>query len=147
MALKRYGTSDFAASTALAGAETFNVVDSGTDKYATVEMIRDVPQNSQSGAYTLVATDAGKHIFHPSADVTGRTWTIPANSTVPFRIGTQVTFINQASAGTITIAITTDTMRLSPGGTTGSRTLAANGIATATKVTATEWIISGSGLT
>lgn len=48
---------------------------------------------------------------------------------------------------TLTIAITTDTMRLSPGGTTGSRTLAANGIATAIKITATEWIISGSGLT
>jgi hypothetical protein len=38
-------------------------------------------------------------------------------------------------------------MVLSPGGTTGSRTLAQFGRATASKVTATRWVISGSGLT
>jgi hypothetical protein len=108
---------------------------------------RNIPQNSQSAAYTLVASDSGKHIFHPSADTTARTYTIPANSSVAYPIGTAVTFINQNAAGVITIAITTDTMRLSPAGTTGSRTLAANGVATAIKITSTEWIISGSGLT
>jgi hypothetical protein len=36
---------------------------------------------------------------------------------------------------------------LAGAGTTGSRTLAANGIATAMKVTTTEWIINGTGLT
>jgi hypothetical protein len=106
-----------------------------------------VPQNSQSAAYTLVLDDAGKHIFHPSADTTARTWTIPANSSVAFPIGTAITFVNQNGAGVITIAITTDTMRLAGAGTTGSRTLAANGIATALKVTSTEWIISGTNLT
>jgi hypothetical protein len=106
-----------------------------------------IPQNSQSAAYTLVAADAGKHILHPSADTTARTFTIPANGSVPFPIGTAITFINQNGAGVVTIAITTDTMRLSPAGTTGSRTLAANGSATAIKITSTEWIISGSGLT
>jgi hypothetical protein len=108
---------------------------------------RTIPQNSQSAAYTLVLADSGKHIFHPSADTTARTFTIPANSSVAFPIGTAVTFINQNGAGVITIAITTDTMRLSPDGTTGSRTLAANGSATCIKVTSTEWLISGSGLT
>ena len=107
----------------------------------------NIPQNSQSTAYTLVAADSGKHILHPSADTTARTWTIPANSSVPFPIGTAVTFINQNGAGVITIAITSDTMRLAGAGTTGNRTLAANGIATAIKVTSTEWIISGTGLT
>ena len=107
----------------------------------------NIPQNSQSAAYTLVAADSGKHILHPSADTTARTFTIPANSSVPFPIGTAITFVNQNGAGVVTIAITTDTMRLSPAGTTGSRTLAANGVATAIKITATEWIISGSGLT
>lgn len=107
----------------------------------------NIPQNSQSAAYTLVLADSGKQIFHPSADTTARTWTIPANSSVAFPVGTGITFINQNSAGTITIAITTDTMRLAGTGTTGSRTLAANGIATAIKVTSTEWIISGTGLT
>lgn len=106
-----------------------------------------IPQNSQSSAYTLVIGDAGKHIFHPSADTTARIWTIPANSSVAFAIGDAVSFVNQNAAGVITIAITTDTMRLAGAGTTGSRTLAANGMATALKVTSTEWIISGTGLT
>jgi hypothetical protein len=104
-------------------------------------------QNSQSADYTLTIDDAGKQIFHPSADTSARTFTIPANGTVAFAVGTAVTFINQNGAGTITIAITTDTMRLAGDGTTGSRTLAANGIATAVKVTSTEWLISGTGLT
>ena len=106
-----------------------------------------IPQNSQSTAYTLVLADANKHILHPSADTTARTMTIPANSSVAFPIGTAVTFVNQNAAGVMTIAITTDTMRLAGAGTTGSRTLAANGVATALKITSTEWIVSGSGLT
>jgi hypothetical protein len=108
---------------------------------------RTIPQNSQSAAYTLVLADSGKHILHPTADTTARTFTIPANSSVAYPVGTAITFINQNGAGVITIAITTDTMRLSPAGTTGSRTLAANGSATCIKITSTEWIISGSGLT
>jgi hypothetical protein len=108
---------------------------------------RVLPQNSQSAAYTLVLADSGKHILHPSADTTARTFTIPANGSVAFPVGTAVTFINQNAAGVVTIAITTDTMRLAGAGTTGSRTLAANGVATAIKLTSTEWIISGTGLT
>lgn len=107
----------------------------------------NVPQVSQSTAYTCVLTDKGKHLLHPSADTTARTFTIPANSSVAFDIGDALTFINQNGAGVITIAINTDTMRLAGAGTTGSRTLAANGIATAIKVTTTEWLISGVGLT
>lgn len=106
-----------------------------------------VTQNSQSGAYTLVLSDAGKHIYHPSADTTARIWTIPANSSVAFPIGTVVTFVNDNGAGVITIAITSDTLRLAGAGTTGSRTLAANGIATAIKMTSTSWQINGTGLT
>jgi len=107
----------------------------------------NIPQNSQSAAYTLVLADSGKHILHPSADTTARTFTIPANGTVAFPIGTAITFVNQNGAGTITIAITTDTMRLAGSGATGSRTLTANGTATALKITATEWLISGVNLT
>jgi hypothetical protein len=108
---------------------------------------RNTPVNSQSGAYTLVLADSGKTILHPSADTTARTFTIPANSSVAYPVGTVLTFVNQNGAGVVTIAITTDTMRLSPAGTTGSRTLAANGVATCVKLTSTEWIITGSGLT
>ena len=107
---------------------------------------RNIPQNSQSAAYTLVLADSGKHIFHPVGDNNARTFTIPANSTVAYPIGTALTFINMAVAN-VTIAITTDTLVLSSAGTTGSRTLATNGSATCIKITSTSWLISGSGLT
>ena len=106
----------------------------------------NIPQNSQSAAYTLVLADAGKHIFHPSTDANARTYTIPANSSVAYPIGTAITFINMTSQ-VVTIAITTDTMYLSSAGTTGSRSLAQYGSATAIKMTSTTWLISGSGLT
>ena len=114
----------------------------GTDKVGFL----NIPQNSQSAAYTLVLADAGKHIFHPSGDANARTYTIPANSSVAYPIGTAITFINMTSQ-VVTIAITTDTMYLSSAGTTGSRSLAQYGSATAIKMTSTTWLISGSGLT
>lgn len=107
---------------------------------------RTIPQNSQSANYTLVLDDSGRHIFHPVADNNARTFTIPANSSVAFPVGTAVTFINM-SVASVTIAITTDTLTLSPAGTSGSRTLATNGSATCIKITSTQWLISGSGLT
>jgi hypothetical protein len=103
---------------------------------------------SVSAARTFALTDQGRKTFlHPSADTTARTWTIDANATVALPVGTELEIVNQASAGVLTLAITTDTMRLSPGGTTGSRTLAANGWARIKKITSTEWIIAGDGLT
>jgi len=106
----------------------------------------NIPQNSQSAAYTLVLADAGKHIFHPSTDANARTFTIPANSSVAYPIGTAITFVNMTSQ-VVSIAINTDTMYLSSAGTTGTRSLAQYGSATALKITSTSWIISGSGLT
>jgi hypothetical protein len=106
---------------------------------------RNTPINSQSAAYTLVLTDAGKSILHPASDNNARTFTIPANSSVAYPVGTVLTFINLIN--TVTIAITSDTMYLIGPGSTGSRTLAAYGVATAVKVTSTSWIIVGSGLT
>jgi hypothetical protein len=105
-----------------------------------------IPFNSQSAAYTAVLGDSGKVIFHPSTDANARTFTIPANSSVAYPIGTAITFINMTSQ-VVTIAITTDTMYLSSAGTTGSRSLAQYGSATAIKMTSTTWLISGSGLT
>jgi hypothetical protein len=109
--------------------------------------VTGIPQNSQSANYTTVADDAQKHLLHPSADTTARTFTIAANAAVAYPIGTVITFVNQNAAGVLTIAVTSDTMRLAGAGTTGNRTLAANGVCTALKITTTEWIISGTGLT
>jgi len=104
-----------------------------------------VPLSSKSADYTGVLGDANTTILHPASDTNNRTFTIPANASVAYPVGTMLTFINEVN--TVTIAITTDTMKLAGAGTTGSRTLAANGIATATKTTSTTWIISGTGLT
>jgi len=106
----------------------------------------NIPQNSQSAAYTLVAADAGKHIFHPSTDANARTFTIPANSSVAYPIGTAISFVNMTSQ-VVSIAITTNTMYLAGTGTTGTRSLAQYGTATALKIDSTTWIISGAGLT
>ena len=132
--------------TPLLGTPTSGVLSSCTVDGTDAVGFRNIPQNSQSAAYTLVLADAGKHIFHPVGDNNARTFTIPANSSVAYPIGTAITFINMAAAN-VTIAITTDTMYLSSAGTTGSRTLAQYGSATAIKITSTNWLISGSGLT
>ena len=113
---------------------------------ATLAGFRGIPQNSNSADYTLVAADAGKHILHPSSDANARTFTIPANASVAFPVGTTVTFVNQTS-NVLSIAITSDTLTLANSTTTGTRSLAQNGVATAIKVASTSWIISGAGLT
>ena len=118
-----------------------NCTADGTNKVGYLNM----PQNAQTGNYTLVLADAGKHIYH-AAGAGAATYTIPANGSVAYDIGTAVSFINLSTTA-ISIAITTDTMYLSSAGTTGTRTLAQYGTATAVKVTSTAWIITGSGLT
>lgn len=107
---------------------------------------RNAPVNSQSAAYTAVLADAGKVILHPSTDANARTFTIPANSSVAYAVGTVLTFVNMTSQ-VVTIAITSDTLYLAGTGTTGSRSLAQYGMATAVKLTSTTWLINGSGLT
>lgn len=107
---------------------------------------RNIPANSQSTAYTAVLADAGKSIDHPASDANARTFTIPANASVAYPVGTCISFSNM-TAEVVTIAITSDTMYLAGVGTTGSRSLAQYGVATARKITSTAWIINGTGLT
>ena len=102
------------------------------------------PQNSKSEDYGILAADANKHLLHPTADDNPRTFTIPANTSIAFPVGTMITFVNQQN--TVTIAITDDTLTLMGSGATGSRTLAENGIATVLKVASTSWVITGTGL-
>lgn len=97
-----------------------------------------VPQNAQ-GSYTLGLTDSGKHLYTDTGSVT---WTIPANSVVAFPIGTAITFANGGAAAS-TIAITSDSMIQNKIGPKTSLTLAPYGLATAIKVSATKWMISG----
>ena len=118
---------------------------SGTLSFTDVGYL-NIPQNSQSAAYTTVLADSGKCIYHPTTDANARTFTIAANASVAYAIGTVIQFVNMTSQ-VVTIAINSDTMYLAGSGTTGSRSLAIYGVANAMKITSTSWIITGSGLT
>lgn len=102
-------------------------------------------QNSQIANYTTALLDSGGHIFHPSSDNNPRTFTIADNVNVPYPLGTTLIFVNKIN--TVTISIVSDILTLAGSGSTGNRSLAANGVATAIKIADTEWLISGTGLT
>ena len=105
----------------------------------------EIPQNSQSAAYTTILSDSGKMLIHPSSDNNARTFTIANNSSVAYPLGTVLTFVNAANV--LTIAINNDTMYASGfAANTGSRTVNAYGVATAIKIGSTSWIISGTNM-
>ena len=105
-----------------------------------------MPQNIKSASYTIVAGDAGKHIY---VDTTGATITVPTNANVAFPIGTTIVIVTGFASGSTTIKMDTgsDVLRLSSIGSTGNRSLGPYGMATLIKVAATTWFISGNGLT
>lgn len=104
-----------------------------------------IPQNAQTGNYTLVLSDSGKHIYHASG-AAAAIYTIPANASVAFPIGAVVSFVNSATS-TVTVSITSDTLTWAQGGGTGSRTLAQYAVANALKITSTQWILTGTNIT
>lgn len=115
------------------------VTDTGTIATASPGF-RSIPQNAQTGAYTLALTDAGKHISITTGGVV-----IPANGSIAFPVGSAVVIFNNSGSNQ-TISITTDTLRQAGTANTGSRTLAQYGLATCVKVASTTWVISGAGV-
>ena len=103
-----------------------------------------MPVSAVTGTGTLTIADAGKLVYITGAS---QTVTIPANGSVAYPIGTAITFIAGPASSATSIAITTDTMYLAGTGSTGTRTMAANAMATAVKVASTTWYINGTGLT
>jgi hypothetical protein len=119
----------------------------GAGSSASAAGFRGLPVNSQSGNYTTVLADVGKSIRHPSGAGAGDTFTIDSQANVAWPDGAALTFENRDS-NALSIAITTDTLRAAGTGTTGTRSLAQYGIATAVFDDAiNEWLISGPGLT
>lgn len=129
---------------------TLNVIDTvnfvnGTLQYSGIEVgYRGIPQAGIDNVnYTTVAGDAGKHRL---ANTSAITYSIPANASVPYAIGTTLTFVNNTAAN-ISISINGgDTLEFAGSASTGTRTLGNKGYATALKVSATVWRISGPGL-
>jgi hypothetical protein len=100
---------------------------------------KSVPQNARSGAYTLVAADAGGHISITTGGVT-----VPFGV---FGVGNVVSiYNNSATAQTITQSSGV-TLRQAGFTATGNRTLGSYGIATLLCVAANTFVISGAGLT
>ena len=84
--------------------------------------LRNIPQNSQSSAYSLVAADAGKHVSISSGGVT-----IPAST---FSTGDAITIINNSGSDqTITCSAVT-TYLANDTSTKSSLTLKARGVCT-----------------
>lgn len=101
----------------------------------------NLPQNTQAGNYAIVLADQAKQLIHSSGSA--HTYTIPANASVPYPTGTILHFVNPPGSGSLTIAITSDTLTFSPSGATGSRTVTAPGVGTAEKIGATSWLFYG----
>jgi hypothetical protein len=104
--------------------------------------VRAIPQNAQTGAYILAASDAGKHI-----DIT--TGGVTVNASI-FSVGDVVTVYNDSGSSQTITQGTNVTLRLAATATTGTRTLAQYGICTLLCVTGGAnpvFIISGAGLT
>ena len=100
---------------------------------------RNLPQNAKTGSYTLLATDLGKII----PNTTGG-WTV--NNSV-HTAGDVISLYNDSGSSQNITAGTITTMRLAGTATTGTRALAARGLATLYFQTATEVIVSGVGVT
>lgn len=94
---------------------------------------------------TVAAANNSKCFDHTSGSP--HTLTIDSNANLALPIGFTFSIDNGAGAGVVSIVITSDTLVLAGAGTTGTRTLAANGFCTARKSAATVWKINGTGLT
>lgn len=85
-------------------------------------------------------------LLNQATSTAASTWTISSDAL--YLIGSSTRLIGQAGSGVVTLVMTgVDTLTLAPAGTTGSRTLTAPFDATLTKITATDWMISGVGIT
>jgi hypothetical protein len=101
--------------------------------------LRSVPQNSQTSAYVLVATDAGKYISITTGGVT-----VPSGI---FSAGETVTIYNNSSSNQTVTQGTSVTMYQVGTASTGNRTLAQRGLATVICVASNTFVITGGGLT
>jgi hypothetical protein len=121
-------------------ADLINYVDDEIDALqGDITAAKTVPQNAQTGAYTLIASDSGKHISITTGGVTVPSGVFAAGDIISV-------YNNSTSAQTITQGGSV-TLRLAGTATTGNRSLAQRGIATVLCVASNEFVISGAGLT
>ena len=118
-------------------------VPSSTTMISSVGYLGLPQHNLYDGTYTLDFSDMGQHIYVTYDSP--QTIIIPANTDLAFPVGATIAIITNGSSTAI-ITITTDTLTQLGTGSTDSRTLGANSMATLIKVAATQWVLSGVGL-
>jgi hypothetical protein len=101
--------------------------------------LRSIPQNTKTSGYTLILSDAGKHISITTGGVT-----VPASI---FAIGDSVTIYNNSGSNQTITQGASVTMYLVGTATTGNRTLAQRGLATVICVDTNTFVITGGGVT
>lgn len=117
---------------------------SGDLTFAASQTYPKIPANTQTATYTLVASDAGKHINITTGGVT-----VPSGV---FDVGDVISIYNNNSPNTSPNDQTITqggsvTLRQAGTANTGNRTLAQYGLATILCVAANDFVITGSGLT
>lgn len=116
-----------------------NLTFDGTYISDAIGNVRNVPQNSQTTAYVLVASDNGKHISITTGGVT-----VPSGI---FAVGQTVTIVNNSGTSQTITQGGSVTMRQAGTANTGNRTLAQYGICTILCLASNTFIINGTGLT
>ena len=101
-------------------------------------VIGNIPQNSQTSAYTLVVGDAGKHVNITTGGVT-----VPSGV---FSVGDAVSIYNNSASDQTITQGTSVTLREAGTANTGNRTLAQRGICTVLCVASNEFVITGVGV-
>ena len=107
--------------------------------FASSQTFPNIPANTRTSAYTLVATDAGKHI-----NITTGGITVPSGV---FSVGDVVSIYNNSNNNQTITKASGVTLRGAGTASTSNRTLAQYGLATILCVASNVFVITGSGLT
>ena len=111
----------------------------GSITFAAGQTFSNIPANTQTSAYTLVASDAGKHI-----NITNGGVTVPSGV---FSVGDAISIFNNSTNDQTITQGGSVTLRQAGTINTGNRTLARYGLATILCVASNVFVIIGSGLT
>lgn len=102
------------------------------------------PLSVKTGNYTINANDSGKMLVW---DASGVALLVDADDVTNLPLGTNIGVFNNSSGSiSITPGTGTPTFRVVNDSATGTRVLAANGLASLIKIAANNWLISGAGL-
>ena len=129
------GTNTFAGPVILGATQKVAIPGGATPNVGYLELA----QLYKAANYTTIAGDSGCDIIF---SVTGTVATIASNATVPYPLGTIISFTWGPTLNG-TVAIATDTLRWPVGNVTGPRTVTGPGFLVAIKKFATEWWVCG----